>query len=57
LLTVGGRLVGSGAHNGAGLADSIVFVLLNLAQLVILAALVLRDRRLRSTPGGVGTLS
>ncbi len=51
LLTVGERLAGSGARSGAELADSIVFAAINLAQLAILAALVLRDRRLRSRPG------
>jgi hypothetical protein len=46
--TVGGRFVGSGPRSAAGLADSAVFVLLNLAQLVILAVLIRRERRLRS---------
>ncbi len=51
LSTVGGRLTGSGAQGGAGLADSIVFVLLNLTQVIILAAVVLRERRQRSHRG------
>jgi hypothetical protein len=51
--TVAGRIFGSGAQGGAGLADSIVFVLLNLAQLVILAVVVLRERRRRSHLGPV----
>ena len=37
VLTVGGRFTGSGPHSAAGLADSIAFVLLNLAQLAIVA--------------------
>jgi hypothetical protein len=48
VLTVGDRFVGSGRRGAAGLADSVVFVLLNLAQLAILALLIRRDRRLRS---------
>jgi hypothetical protein len=52
LLTVGGRFAGSGPHSTAGLADSVVFVLLNLAQLSILAVLIGRDRRLRSPRQG-----
>jgi len=48
LLTVGDRFVGIGSHSAAGLADSVVFVLLNLAQLVILGVLIRRERRLRS---------
>ncbi len=48
--TVGGRILGSGAQGHTGLVDSIVFVLLNLAQLVILAALVLRERRAAISP-------
>jgi hypothetical protein len=49
LLTVGGRFAGSAPHSPAGLADSVVFVLLNLAQLVVLAVLIRRERRLRSS--------
>jgi hypothetical protein len=52
-LTVGGRF-SSGPHSAADVADSIVFVLLNLAQLVILAAFMLRERRPRSRPAAVG---
>jgi hypothetical protein len=52
LLTVGGRLVGSGPHSAAGLADTVLFVLLNLAQLVILAVLIRRERRPRSPSQG-----
>jgi hypothetical protein len=48
MLTVGDRFIGSGPHSAAGLADSVVFVLLNLAQLAVLAVLIGRDRRLRS---------
>jgi hypothetical protein len=47
LLTVGDRFTGSGPHSAAELADSVVFVLINLAQLVMLAALVRRERRPR----------
>jgi len=54
VLAVGSRFVGSGPHSAAGLADSIAFVLLNLAQLVILAAIVVRERRPRPRPGVVG---
>jgi hypothetical protein len=50
LATVSARFDGSGPHSAAGLADSIVFVLLNLAQLVILAAFMLRDRNRRLGP-------
>jgi hypothetical protein len=49
--TVAGRLLGSGAQGGAGLADSIVFTLLNLSQIAILAVIVLRERRQRSHRG------
>jgi hypothetical protein len=52
LLTVGDRLAGSGPHSAAGLADSVMFVLLNLAQLVILAVLIRRERRPRSPSQG-----
>jgi hypothetical protein len=52
LLTVGDRFVGVGPRSAAGLADSVVFVLLNLAQLVILAVLIRRERRMRSTSQG-----
>jgi hypothetical protein len=48
LLTVGGRFVGAGPHSAAGLADSVAFILLTLAQLAILAELIRRERRLRS---------
>jgi hypothetical protein len=54
LLTVVDRFGSSGTHSAAALADSIVFVLLNVGQPVILVALVLRERRLRSHPGTVG---
>jgi hypothetical protein len=47
LLTVFDRFAGPGPHSAAALADSIVFLLLNLAQLVILAALTRRDRNRR----------
>jgi len=50
LLTVFDRLVGSAPRTTADLADSIVFVLLNVAQLVILAALVQRERNRRPGP-------
>jgi hypothetical protein len=50
LATVFGRLAGSGPEGAADLADSIVFVLLNLAQLAILAAFMLRDRNRRLGP-------
>jgi hypothetical protein len=55
LLTVVDRFGGSGTHSAAALADSIVFVLLNVGQPVILVALVLRERRLRSHPGTLGS--
>jgi hypothetical protein len=48
--TVSGRFFGSGPHSAADLADSIVFVLLNLAQLVVLAAFMRRDRIRRVGP-------
>jgi|HubBroStandDraft_2_1064218.scaffolds.fasta_scaffold31223_2 hypothetical protein len=48
--TVSGRFTGSGPHSAADLADSIVFVLLNLAQLAVLAAFMLRDRNRRLGP-------
>ena len=51
--TVTNRILGSGAQGGTGLADSIVFLLLNLAQVIVLAAVVLRERRQRSHPGKV----
>jgi hypothetical protein len=50
LATVSDRFADSGPHSAADLADSIVFVLLNLAQLVILAAFMLRDRNRRLGP-------
>lgn len=50
LATVADRFIGSAPHSAAGLADSVVFVLLNLAQLVILAAFMLRDRNRRLGP-------
>ena len=50
LATVSGRFFGSGPHGAADLADSIVFVLLNLAQLAVLAAFVRRDRDRRVGP-------
>jgi hypothetical protein len=50
LATVSGRFFGSGPHSAADLADSIVFVLLNLAQLAVLAAVMLRDRNRRVGP-------
>jgi hypothetical protein len=50
LATVLGRFTGSGPHNAAALADSVVFVLLNLAQLAVLAAFMLRDRNRRLGP-------
>jgi len=49
------RFGSSGTHSAAALADSIVFVLLNVGQPVILVALVLRERRLRSHPGTLGS--
>jgi len=55
LLTVVDRFGSSGTHSAAALADSIVFVLLNVGQPVILVALVLRERRLRSHPGTLGS--
>jgi hypothetical protein len=50
LATVFGRFTGAGPHNAAALADSVVFVLLNLAQLAVLAAFMLRDRNRRLGP-------
>ena len=50
LATVSGRFFGSGPHSVSALADSIVFVLLNLAQLAVLAAFMLRDRNRRLGP-------
>ena len=50
LATVFDRFGGSGPRSAAGLADSVVFVLINLAQLVVLAALMLRDRNRRLGP-------
>jgi hypothetical protein len=50
LATVSGRFFGSGPHSAADLADSIVFLLLNLAQLAVLAAFMLRDRNRRVGP-------
>jgi len=50
LATVSARFFGSGPHNAAALADSIVFVLLNLAQLAALAAFMVRDRNRRLGP-------
>jgi hypothetical protein len=47
---VSARFFGSGPHNAAALADSIVFVLLNLAQLAALAAFMVRDRNRRLGP-------
>jgi hypothetical protein len=52
-LTVGSR-IGSGPHSAADLADSIVFLLLSLAQLIILAVFAARDRWLRPSPGTDG---
>jgi hypothetical protein len=52
LLTVGDRFFGSAPHSAAGLADSVMFVLLNLAQLAILAELIRRERRPRSPSQG-----
>jgi len=52
VLTVGDRFVGAGPHSAAGLADSVAFILLNLAQLAILAELIRRERRLRSPSQG-----
>jgi hypothetical protein len=49
LSTVSARFSGPGPHSPADLADSVVFVLLNLAQLVILAAFMLRDRNRRGS--------
>jgi hypothetical protein len=48
--TVSGRFTGSGPHSAADLADSVVFVLLNLAQVAALAAFMLRDRNRRLGP-------
>jgi len=50
LATVSGRFFGSGPHSATDLADSIVFVLLNLAQLAVLAAFMVRDRNRRVGP-------
>jgi hypothetical protein len=50
LATVSGRFFGSGPHSAADLADSVVFVLLNLAQVAALAAFMLRDRNRRLGP-------
>jgi hypothetical protein len=50
LTTVSGRFFGSEPHSAADLADSIVFVLLNLAQLAVLAAFMRRDRNRRVGP-------
>jgi len=50
LATVFDRFAGSGPRSASDLADSIVFVLLNLAQLVVLAAFMLRDRSRRPGP-------
>jgi len=47
LATVSGRFADSGPHSTADLADSIVFVLLNVAQLIILAVFIRRDRNRR----------
>jgi hypothetical protein len=54
VLTVGGRFTGSGPHSAAGLADSIAFVLLNLAQLAIVAVIAARERRPQAAPRHVG---
>jgi hypothetical protein len=50
LATVSDRFFGSGPHSATDLADSIVFVLLNLAQLAVLAAFMVRDRNRRLGP-------
>ena len=52
LLTIGDRFAGAGPHSATGLADSVAFILLNLAQLAILAELIRRERRPRSPSRG-----
>ena len=56
LSTVVSRLVTSGAHGTAGMVDSVGFLAVNVAQLVIIAHMVRRDRR-RSDPGTSHVLS